>query len=209
MVVLREIFLAVALFVVHVWPKSLGVLIALDHDILVHWVVESNKLMFLMRRFVNTVDSFDGANLPWLNVSNGKVFVLGSPVFEWSVEDTISSFAKVGLFLEFRSPKLAMSRPWSIILVMTPWISHLDEFSVLRSICVFESETSKTSFSMSFSNVILWAVSSSTNHCPVVVLSTSNNIPQFVVSQMFLEVVNTRGTSQSSQSLTWSSGVKI
>lgn len=69
--------LAVALFVIHVWPKSIGVLIALDHDILVHWVGHSNKFVLLVRRFVNAVGSFDFALLPWINMSNGKVFVLG------------------------------------------------------------------------------------------------------------------------------------
>ena len=70
LVSLRVVLLSFALTVLSLWPKSCGVLVALDHNILFNWVGESNKGMGLASTFVNTMRSFDRANFPISGVRN-------------------------------------------------------------------------------------------------------------------------------------------
>lgn len=104
MELLRPVVLALTGVIMGVWPKSLGELVALNHDVLPDWVCESNPFMSLMGTFVSVSIPFDRLNLPWSGVSNGQVYEFFSPVLKRSVKDTIIRFSEVCLLFESWSP---------------------------------------------------------------------------------------------------------
>lgn len=182
---------------------------ALKSNILVSWVVNSDPSVHLRpwRSTPNEVSTFVVGDFPVIvPVVDVEGSVIGSPVFKGNPEDTnILISVAVSLFSVVSSPEIRVLGPWTVVVVSSPWVSHLDKFlSIMSSTCKFDG--SEYTISMTRDHVVVRNLASSTH--VVVVFNTIGNVcPNLVVAQVSGLVSLGWLTGHDSHGFSWGSSV--
>jgi len=105
--------------------------------------------------------------------------VEGSPLIKWYPVFTFISSRKISLLFKCCGPFGTSSRPWSVILGFTPWVSHFDE--LMNACSIFgKAKTIKDSIGVTSNHVEVTNLASS-GHWVLSFNTSENNIPKFVI----------------------------
>jgi len=176
---------------------------------LINWVVETNKSILLLICSEFSRVTFDGSLLPVFSVVSVECFGIEcSPKIKWYPEFTLIRSSKISLLLPLWSPKVTILRPRSGIFRKSPWVSHLDDFVLAISIGVGKAHTLKDTIGMA-SNKVVVTYCASSSHWVTCFGTFHYHSPKLVIRNLIGLMGRDWHTSESSESFTWSSGVKI